>query len=332
MRYLITGGCGFIGSNLVRFMRANRPDVEIRILDKLTYAGSVKNLGNVATDPRVEFVQGDICDPEAARTAADGCDVILHLAAESHVDRSIHGAFDAVHANFEGTFQMLEAARDAGVERFLHVSTDEVYGAAVNGVSFDEEAPLLARNPYSASKAGADRLARAYWITYGLPVLITRPANNYGPYQYPEKLVPLFVHKVLRGERLPVYGNGLQVRDWLHVDDHCRAMLTVIEDGQPGEAYNIPAHNERPNMQTVRLILDELGASEDLIEHVDDRPGHDIRYSMQGEKIAALGWKPEVEWEAGMRETVRWFASNAEWLESSYARGREFFEAWYRSR
>jgi len=225
----------------------------------------------------------------------------------------------------------LEAAREAQVQRFLHMSTDEVYGAA-EGVSFDESAPLMARNPYSASKAGADRLARAYWVTYGLPVLITRPANNYGPYQFPEKLVPLFVYKALRDEPLPVYGDGMQVRDWLHVEDHCRATLTVLEKGEPGQAYNIPAHNERPNLETVRLLLDELGKPDSLISHVEDRPGHDVRYSMQGDKIAQLGWQPEIEWEAGMRRTVRWFADNFEWLESSYRRGREFFEKWYQNR
>ena len=255
----------------------------------------------------------------------------MHLAAESHVDRSIFGAEEAVRTNFEGTFRMLEAARDAEVGRFLHVSTDEVYGAA-EGVSFDEEAPLLARNPYSASKAGADRLARAYWVTYGLDVVITRPANNYGPYQYPEKLVPLFVYKALRDEPLPVYGDGMQVRDWLHVEDHCRAMLTVFEKGESGEAYNIPAHNERPNIATIRLLLDELGKPESLIKHVEDRPGHDVRYSMKSDKIEALGWRPEIEWEAGMRETIRWFAENMEWLESSYQRGQEFFAQWYKDR
>lgn len=331
MRYLVTGGCGFIGCNLVRFLLGNRTGASVRILDALTYAGSLDNLGTAAEEERVEFIQGDIRSPETVQQAMDGCQAVIHLAAESHVDRSIFGAEAAVRTNFEGTFRVLEAAREVGVERFIHVSTDEVYGAA-EGVSFDENAPLLARNPYSASKAGADTMARAYWITYGLPVLITRPANNYGPYQYPEKLVPLFVYKALRDEPLPVYGDGMQVRDWLHVHDHCRAMLTVLERGEPGEAYNIPAHNERPNLQTIRLILDELGKPESLITYVEDRPGHDVRYSMTGEKLAALGWRPEVEWEAGMRASVRWFAENLDWLEASYARGKAFFEQWYRNR
>ncbi len=331
MRYLITGGCGFIGSNLVRFMLGAQPDARIRILDKLTYAGNIANLGEAADDPRVELMEGDICDPQVAQAATEGCDAVMHLAAESHVDRSIFGAEEAVRTNFEGTFRMLEAARDADVGRFLHVSTDEVYGAA-EGVSFDEDAPLLARNPYSASKAGADRLARAYWVTYGLDVVITRPANNYGPYQYPEKLVPLFVYKALRDETLPVYGDGMQVRDWLHVEDHCRAMLTVFEKGEAGEAYNVPAHNERPNIETIRLLLEELGKPESLIGYVEDRPGHDVRYSMKSDKIEALGWQPEIEWEAGMRQTVRWFAENVEWLESSYQRGQEFFAQWYKER
>ncbi|HCU37801.1 MAG TPA: dTDP-glucose 4,6-dehydratase [Armatimonadetes bacterium] len=331
MKYLVTGGCGFIGCNLVRFLLENRAGASVRILDALTYAGSLDNLGAAAEDARVEFIQGDICDAEAVRRAMGGCEGVIHLAAESHVDRSIFGAEAAVRTNFEGTFRVLEAAREVGIERFLHVSTDEVYGAA-EGVSFDENAPLLARNPYSASKAGADTMARAYWITYGLPVLITRPANNYGPYQYPEKLVPLFVYKALRDEPLPVYGDGMQVRDWLHVDDHCRAMLAVLERGEPGEAYNIPAHNERPNLQTIRLILHELGKPESLITYVEDRPGHDVRYSMTGEKLAALGWRPEVDWEAGMRASVRWFAEHLDWLEASYARGKAFFEQWYRNR
>ncbi len=331
MRYLITGGCGFIGSNLARFILAAQPGTRIRILDKLTYAGSIANLDEAANDPRVELLEGDICDPAAAQAATEGSDVVIHLAAESHVDRSIFGAEQAVRTNFEGTFRMLEAARDADVRRFLHVSTDEVYGAA-EGVSFDEDAPLLARNPYSASKAGADRLARAYWVTYGLDVVITRPANNYGPYQYPEKLVPLFVYRALRDEPLPVYGDGMQVRDWLHVEDHCRAILTVLEKGIAGEAYNIPAHNERPNLETIRLLLDELGKPESLIEHVEDRPGHDVRYSMKSEKLEALGWQPDIEWEAGMRQTVCWFAENVEWLESSYRRGQEFFAQWYKDR
>ncbi len=330
MRYLITGGCGFIGCNLVRFLLANRPQAQIRILDKLTYAGSLANLGEAAGDARVEVIEGDICDPDAAQATRD-CEVVMHLAAESHVDRSIFGAEQAVRTNFEGTFRMLEAAREAQVQRFLHMSTDEVYGAA-EGVSFDENDPLMARNPYSATKAGADRLARAYWVTYDLPVLITRPANNYGPYQYPEKLVPLFVYKALRDEPLPVYGDGMQVRDWLHVEDHCRATLLVLEKGEPGEAYNIPAHNERPNMATIRLLLDELGKPESLISHVEDRPGHDVRYSMKGDRIMKLGWRPELEWEAGMRRAVRWFADNLDWLDSSYQRGQEFFEKWYQNR
>lgn len=331
MRYLVTGGCGFIGCNLVRYILSNRPDADVRILDKLTYAGSLENLGEARDDPRVEFFEGDICNPLASQAAAQDCDVIIHLAAESHVDRSIFGAEEAIRTNFEGTFRMLEAARHAEVGTFLHTSTDEVYGAAEER-SFTESDPLMARNPYSAAKAGADRLARAYYVTYDLPVVITRPCNNYGPYQYPEKLIPFFVYRALQDEPLPVYGDGMQVRDWLHVHDHCRAIFTVLERGEPGEAYNIPAHNEKPNMETIKLILDELDKPERLIEHVEDRPGHDVRYSMSGEKIAGLGWRPEVEWEAGIRQTVRWFADHVDWLESSYQRGQEFFERWYENR
>ncbi len=336
MEVLITGGAGFIGCNLVRHLLAELPDVSVRVLDKLTYAGSRENLADVEDDPRVTFIEGDICDPTIVKEAMAGVEAVVHLAAESHVDRSIMGPQPAMQTNFFGTFVLLEAAREAWfdkltTQRFLHVSTDEVYGSIEIG-EFDEQAPLNPRNPYSASKAGADHLARAYAVTYELPVIVSRPCNNYGPYQYPEKLVPLFVYKALCDEPLPVYGDGRQRRDWLHVADHCRAMHALLEKGEPGQVYNIPVGDERENLATIRVILDELGKPESLIKHVADRPGHDVRYAMTGDKIAALGWEPQVEWEKGLRETVCWFADHQDWLARSLARSQEYFESWYRDR
>ena len=331
MNILVTGGAGFIGCNFVKYLLGERPDVSVIVLDKLTYAGSRENLGEALDDSRVTLLEGDICDAVAVTEAMAEVEVVVHLAAESHVDRSILGAEEAVRTNALGTFTLLEAAREADLHCFLHVSTDEVYGPIESG-AFDENSPLNPRNPYSASKAAADHLAHAYFVTYGLSVIISRPCNNYGPYQYPEKLVPLFVYKALRDEPLPVYGEGTQVRDWLYVEDHCRAMQVLLEEGQPGEVYNIPAGNERRNLQTVGLILDELGKPESLIKHVTDRPGHDVRYAVSGEKIAALGWEPQVEWEAGMRETIRWFAQHQDWLERSLARSQEYFDKWYEER
>lgn len=331
MHLLVTGGAGFIGSNFVRYVLRAREDVRVRVLDKLTYAGSPDNLGEALEDPRLELQVGDICDPEAVRAAFEGVDAAVHLAAESHVDRSIISAEAAVETNFTGSFRVFEAAREAEVTRLVHVSTDEVYGACL-GDPFTEDDPLTPRNPYAATKAGADRLAHSYFITYQLPVVIARPSNNYGPWQYPEKLIPFFTWRALRNEHLPVYGDGMQVRDWLHVEDHCRALMLLLEEGRPGEAYNIHGDNERPNMETIRLILDELGKPESLIRHVEDRPGHDVRYAMDAAKIRGLGWEPRVEWEAGIRATVRWFATHQEWMERAVERGREYFERWYAGR
>lgn len=331
MRILVTGGAGFIGSNLVDHLLATRPEAHVIVLDKLTYAGSLDNLRQASGSPRFQFIQGDVCDETAALSACEGADIVIHAAAESHVDRSILAAEEAARTNFMGAFTMLESARRVGVERFLFVSTDEVYGSRMAG-QFAETDALNPRNPYSAAKAGADRMAHAYFITYGLPVLITRPSNNYGPRQFPEKLVPLFTHKALHDEPLPVYGNGMQMRDWLHVSDHCRAIDAVLDRGVPGEAYNIPGQNERHNMDTIRVILDELGKPESLIRHVEDRPGHDPRYPLSGGKIAGLGWAAQVPWEAGLRETVRWYASHPDWLASSIQRGAEFHAKWYERR
>ncbi len=331
MHILVTGGAGFIGSNFVRHLLRARDDVRVRVLDRLTYAGSRDNLAGVLSAPRLEFIEGDICHQDAVEAAMEGVQVVVHMAAESHVDRSIISAEAAVQTNFTGSFRVFEAARAADVQRVLHISTDEVYGACLDE-PFTESDPLNPRNPYSATKAGADRLAHSYFVTYDLPVIIARPSNNYGPWQYPEKLIPFFTWRALHDEHLPVYGDGMQVRDWLHVEDHCRALMLLIEEGVPGEAYNIHGDNERPNMETIRLIIDELDKPESLIRHVEDRPGHDIRYAMDASKMRALGWEPRIEWERGIRETVRWFAEHLDWMEAAMARSREYFEEWYDGR
>lgn len=331
MRYLVTGGAGFIGCNYVRQLLAQAPDCQVRVLDKLTYAGSRSNLADLLDDSRLEFQSGDICDAAAVAQALEEVQVVVHFAAETHVDRSILSAEAAIHTNVEGTFRLLEAARECRLRRFIHVATDEVYGSS-SSERFTEEHVLKPRNPYSASKAGGDRLAYSYFVTYQLPVIITRPTNTYGPYQYPEKLIPFFVLRALRDEPLPVYGDGQQVRDWLHVSDHCRAIDVLIEQGEVGEVYNIVGGNERQNMQVVRLILAELGKPASLIKHVADRPGHDVRYPLANDKIKALGWQPQVEWEQGMRQTIRWFADHQTWLENSLERGREFMDQWYKGR
>lgn len=329
--FLVTGGAGFIGSNFVRYVLRSRPQAQVRVLDKLTYAGNLENLADVADDPRYSFVQGDICDAEIVQQAMQGVDVVVHFAAETHVDRSILHAGDFIKTDVHGTYVLLEAAREAGIERFVQISTDEVYGEVIEGSS-QETDPLMPRNPYAASKAGADRMAYAFFATYGLPVIITRGSNNYGPYQYPEKLIPFFVSRALADQPLPVYGDGQQVRDWLYVEDHCRAVDLLIVQGKVGEVCNIGAGQERPNIEVVRTILDELGKPESLISFVKDRPGHDRRYSLDCAKIHLLGWQPQAEFEQKLRETVRWFAEHQDWMQRSLARSKAYFEQWYAER
>ena len=316
MKLLVTGGAGFIGSAFVRHVLGSRTDIQVITLDKLTYAGNLENLAPVDGHPGHTFVRGDICDGTlVASLVADGAvDAIVHFAAESHVDRSILSPHQALETNVVGTATLLDAARAARVPRFLLVSTDEVYGDIPEPLEADESFPLRPSSPYAASKASADLLALAYARTYKLPLLITRASNNYGPYQFPEKLIPLMISNALDGAPLPVYGDGLQVRDWLYVEDHCRAILAVLQRGAEGEVYNIGGNRALTNREVIRRILDVTGASESLIQTVTDRPGHDRRYALRSDKLARdTGFTPQMSFEDGLRETVRWYQANADW-------------------
>ena len=318
MKLLVTGGAGFIGSAFVRFCLATDPQAKVVNLDKLTYAGNLENLQPVAGDARYRFVHGDICDKElvGALLAEERPDAVVHFAAESHVDRSILSPEPVIQTNLHGTFTLLEAARHHGLKRFVHVSTDEVYGSLAEPLEATEEFPLNASSPYSASKAGSDLLARSYFVTYKLPVVITRASNNYGPYQFPEKLIPLMIANALEDRTLPVYGDGMQRRDWLYVDDHCRGILAVLERGQDGEIYNIGGNRSLPNLEVVRRILELTGKPESLIRSVADRPGHDRRYALSSEKLMQqTGWSPQMEFEAGLAATVEWYRDNQGWVE-----------------
>ena len=315
MKILVTGGCGFIGSNFIRYMFDTHPDIEIVNLDKLTYAGNPENLRDVEKLDGYTFVHGDICDETLVdKVMSGGFDAVLNFAAESHVDRSITGPSEFIQTDVFGTFTLLEGCRSYGVARYLQVSTDEVYGSIEEG-SFTEESPLEPNSPYSASKAAGDLLARAYYVTYGLPVLITRSSNNFGPYQYPEKLMPLFITNALDDIELPLYGDGMNVRDWLFVTDNCAAIDLVLREGEPGEVYNIGGEQERANIEVTRAILGILGKPESLIEYVTDRPGHDRRYSLDSGKLAALGFEPREDFEEMLAETVQWYVDNRLWWE-----------------
>jgi dTDP-glucose 4,6-dehydratase len=310
MKLLVTGGAGFIGSNFVRYILEARPGYEVTVLDLLTYCGRMENLQEISKD--ITFLQGDICDPAAVHTAMDGCDAVVNFAAETHVDRSIVRAGSFVRSNVMGTQVLLEEARSAAPGKFVQIGTDEVYGSILQG-SFAESAPLNPSSPYSASKAGADLLSRAYFTTYGLPVTVTRSSNNFGPYQYPEKLIPFFVLRALKNEKLPVYGLGNNVRDWLYIRDNCRAIDLVLQKGTPGEIYNIGGGCELSNLEITSRILSLLKKPESLIEHVADRPGHDQRYSIDSSKIRRLGWKPEFKFEEALQETIDWYLKNENW-------------------
>jgi dTDP-glucose 4,6-dehydratase len=312
MRIVVTGGAGFIGSNFVRYLLGRYDDLKVVNLDKLTYAGNLENLRDVEHDARYSFIKGDICDPVVVRSALDGADAVVNFAAETHVDRSISGPQDFISTDVLGTHTLLEAVRELGVKRYLQISTDEVYGSAETG-SFSEESDLAPSSPYSASKAGGDLQVLAYYRTYGSPVLITRSSNNYGGWQYPEKIIPLFITNAIDDLPLPVYGDGLNVRDWLHVEDNCAAIDTVLRQGELGEVYNIGGGNEVSNLALTRRILELLGKDEDLIRYVVDRPGHDRRYSIDCAKVRALGWEPAVAFEGGLERTVSWYRDNPGW-------------------
>jgi dTDP-glucose 4,6-dehydratase len=310
---LVTGGAGFIGSNFVRWAHDAHPDWRITTLDKLTYAGRLENLREVSGSPRHRFVTGDIADAAVAAPLVRESEIVVHFAAETHVDRSIQSAGEFIQTDIFGTFVLLEAAREApGLRRFIQISTDEVYGSVPTGHSRETD-ELRPRNPYSASKAGADRLAYSYFATYNVPVIVTRASNNYGPHQFPEKVIPLFITNAIDNLPLPLYGDGLNVRDWLHVDDHCRAVDLVIARGESGEVYNIGGGNEVPNLELTRRILDLTGRPASLIQPVADRPGHDRRYALDTAKLRGLGWRPEVAFADGLARTVEWYRSNEWW-------------------
>ncbi len=312
-RILVTGGAGFIGSNFVHHLARARPDWEIVVLDKLTYAGRRENLAPLEGRAGFSFVAGDIADREAVARVLPGCDYVVNFAAETHVDRSLYDAGSFIQTDVYGAFVLLEAARRAtSLKLFVQISTDEVYGSVESGSSRETDA-LMPRNPYSASKAGGDRLAYSYFATYGLPVIVTRASNNYGPRQFPEKVIPLFVTHAIDGIPVPLYGDGLNVRDWLHVDDHCRAVVFLLEGGQPGQTYNIGGGNEVANIDLTRRILSLLGKPESLIRRVSDRPGHDRRYSLDCAKLRALGWAPEVPFADGLARTVAWYRDHESW-------------------
>lgn len=314
-RILVTGAAGFIGNSFVRLLLRERTGVEVVALDALTYAGNLENLADCEGNPRYRFVRADICDAEALEPLfTEGLSAVVNFAAESHVDRSIHGAQAFVRTNVAGTQTLLDLARTHNVPRFVQVSTDEVYGSLGPTGKFTEDTPLAPNSPYSASKTAADLLARAAHHTFSLPVLITRCSNNYGPHQFPEKLIPLFVTNLIEGRKVPLYGDGMNVRDWIHVEDHCEAILTVLEKGEPGRVYNIGGDCEMPNIEIARRILSRLGKDESSIQYVTDRPGHDRRYAMDNTRITTeLGWRPRVGFEQGIADTIDWYVANQSW-------------------
>jgi dTDP-glucose 4,6-dehydratase len=334
MRLLVTGGCGFIGSHFVRGLLSERRSARVVNLDLLTYAGNPENLGDVEKDPRYEFVRGSITDESLVdRLVGAGVDAIVNFAAESHVDRSLYGPAEFIRTNIQGTATLLEAARRHRTGRFLQVSTDEVYGSLPKEGTFQETTPLHPNNPYSSTKAAADLMVQAYVHTFGIDAVITRSSNNYGPHQHPEKLIPLHVTNAREGKPLPVYGDGMQIRDWLHVEDNCRGILAALEKGRAGEVYNLGGGNERPNLEVTRAILGLVGRPESQIEFVKDRPGHDRRYAIDCRKAKrALGWKPRVRFEEGLKETVAWYLANPGWVERvKSGEYRNYYEKHYGS-
>jgi dTDP-glucose 4,6-dehydratase len=334
MRLFITGGAGFIGSNFIRYTLETHPDYEIVNYDKLTYAGNLDNLRDVAGSPNYNFVRGDVCDRPSVDRAIGGANAVINFAAESHVDRSIENAADFIQTNVLGTQTLLDAARAAAVSRFVQISTDEVMGSCRDGQYFTELSPLCPNSPYAASKASAEHLARAAMVTFGLDVVVTRASNNYGPYQFPEKLIPLMIANALEGRELPVYGDGMNVRDWLYVRDCCSAIDAVLHRGRSGQVYNIGSRAEKTNLEVVHGLLDLLGRPNSLVRFVKDRPGHDRRYATDPTLLEnELGWRPDETFETGMRKTVQWYRDNTDWVERARSGSyRDYYDRMYTRR
>jgi len=312
MRILITGGAGFMGSNAVKYFLKNYPDVQIVNLDKLTYAGNLENLKKVENDSRYKFIKGDIADEKLVDEVVKDIDVIINYAAETHVDRSILDPKAFITTDVLGTYALLEAAKKYNIKKYIQISTDEVFGSIQDG-KFREDSPFEPNSPYAASKAGGDHLCRAYYKTYGVPVIVTHSCNFFGPYQYPEKLIPLFITNLLENKKVPVYGDGQQIREWIFTEDHCRAIDAILHKGEIGEVYNIGTGNEIPNIEITKILLKELGQDESSIDYVKDRPGHDRRYAIDSTKLRKLGWKPDVNFEQGIKQTVDWYKQNEQW-------------------
>ncbi|MBU1132469.1 dTDP-glucose 4,6-dehydratase [Patescibacteria group bacterium] len=337
MKLLVTGGAGFIGSNFIRYILNKYPDYQIINLDKLTYAGNLENLKDFEYHPNYKFVRGDILNSELLEHIAADCDIIVHFAAESHVDRSVLGADDFIRTNVLGTQVLLETARKLGNKRFHHISTDEVFGSLPledSDKAFIEETPYEPRSPYSASKAASDHLVRAYFHTYGLPITISNCSNNYGQYMFPEKMIPLFITNLLQGEKVPLYGDGKNVRDWIHVDDHCSAVDAVIHRGKIGETYVVGARCEKSNIELTKMILSCMGFGDEMIEYVKDRPGHDRRYAIKPYKIQAeLGWRPQIDFDSGIRSMIDWYMNNQEWWRRIKSGDyKDYYDLWYKKR
>mgnify|MGYP001824609662 CR=1 FL=1 len=329
---LVTGGAGFIGSNFVTYIAGAHPDCRITVLDALTYAGNLENLSGLIDDGRVNFIKGNICDADAVRGAMGGAEAVFNFAAETHVDRSIEEAGSFIQTDVFGTYTLLTIALELEVKRFIQISTDEVYGST-EGEGFTEESPLKPGNPYSASKCGGDLMCQAFANTYHLPVVITRSSNNYGPYQHVEKFIPLFTTNAMEGHDLPLYGDGMHQRDWLYVDDNCRGIETVALKGETGEVYNIAAGQSQPNLNVAEQIIAHVGETKSQIVFIEDRKGHDRMYKLDAERTLALGWKPEVSFEEGMKKTVEWYVNNRGWWERVKSGAfREYYEQHYRER
>lgn len=312
MKFLITGGAGFMGSNFIRYLINNYPEFEVVNFDKLTYAGNLENLKDIEENPRYKFIKGDIADETAVDAAmGQGIDTVINFAAETHVDRSISGPKSFIMTDVLGTYTLLEAVKKHSIKKYIQISTDEVFGSTDG--EFSETSPFEPNSPYSASKAGGDHLVRAYWKTYGLPVIVTHSCNFYGPYQYPEKLIPLFITNLIEGKKIPVYGDGQNVREWIYVPDYCQALDVIHQKGEPGDVYNIGSGERLTNLEVTKMILEQMGVGEEMVEHVKDRPGHDRRYAINAEKLRGLGWQPDWNFEQALKETVEWYQDHQDW-------------------